>query len=270
MRLYIPFLLVVYIASGCSEYEKTDAKETVAVNMLAPAPILPSAMRNAHMEEVEVKDRKLIKTGRLTFETANPTKTRKEIMLLIAKINGYIAEDQEQKEDDKLSHFLLVRVPASRFDELMNSISKGVEYFDERKIDVEDISEEYFDINSRIKAKKELEKRYLQLIGQAKKVSEMLEIERELGQIRSDIESLEGKINYMSNQVAYSTLSIRFYKNIGGKPEFSRKLTVAFEEGLNIIQFSFLFVITLWPVFILLGFVAMAIWRFRRRKASQS
>jgi DNA-binding FrmR family transcriptional regulator len=131
---------------------------------------------------------------------------------------------------------------------------------------VEDITEEYLDIHSRIRAKKELEKRYLQLIGQAKKVSEMLEIERELGQIRSEIESLEGKINYMSNQVSYSTLSIRFYKNIEGKTEFSRKLTMAFEDGMDTIKSSSLLIISLWPVLILLGLVTAGIRMFRRRK----
>jgi hypothetical protein len=125
MKLYIPFLLLFYFAFGCSDERSREVK-TVAMNTPPPPPLSATAMENVHLEDIEIKNRKLIKTGKLTFETADPEKTRKEIISSVAKINGYIAEDQERKDDEKLSHFLLARVPASRFDELeWNTLMKG-------------------------------------------------------------------------------------------------------------------------------------------------
>ncbi len=56
---------------------------------------------------------------------------------------------------------------------------KALKHFDRKEISAEDVTEEYVDVEARLKAKRLLEKRYLELLNKATKVSEMLEIERE-------------------------------------------------------------------------------------------
>ena len=73
-------------------------------------------------------------------------------------------------------------------------------------IDSQDVTEEYIDITARLKTKKELEARYLELLKKANKVEEIVSIEKEIGNLRSDIESIEGRLRYINNAVAYSTL----------------------------------------------------------------
>ena len=79
------------------------------------------------------------------------------------------------------------------------------------------MTEEFVDLKARLKAKKELEDRYLQLLEQAKNVKEMLEIERELSNIREEIEAKEGRLQYLQNKVTLSTIYINFYKTTQSK-----------------------------------------------------
>ena len=62
------------------------------------------------------------------------------------------------------------------------------------------------------KTKKEVEARYRELLTRATSVEEILKIEEQIGNIRTEIESAEGRLRYLSNQVQYSTLHVTFYE----------------------------------------------------------
>jgi len=118
--------------------------------------------------------------------------TRKQILESVDKYEGYIASDEEYKYKGGISNTIVIRVPAENFDELLADATKGVSKFDSKNITVKDVTEEFLDIQARLKTKKELENRYLELLKKAKSVPEILEVERQLGQLRADIESIEG------------------------------------------------------------------------------
>jgi hypothetical protein len=107
-------------------------------------------------------------------------------------------------------------------------------------------------VASRIKTKKVLEARYLELLKKANKVSEMLEIEGQLSEIREEIEAKEGRLRYLQNKVSMSTLDIEFYKPVAQ----GRKATVSYGgrignaivSGFNGISNFFIGLIENWPV----------------------
>ena len=126
-----------------------------------------SITTETEQQEIDV-ERKLIKKGQVEFETNDISSTRKLILESIEKYKGYISSDQEYKSVGKISNTIIIRVPAKNFDQLLSDATKGVTKFDHKSIEVKDVTEEFLDIQTRLKTKKELENRYLELLKKSK------------------------------------------------------------------------------------------------------
>jgi len=172
---------------------------------------------------------------------------------LVNQNNGYIASDNEYKSSDRISSTISLRVPAEKFDTILSEIAKGVEKFDSKNIRISDVTEQFLDVEALLKTKKALEAKYLEILKKAKTVSEILDVERELGNLRSDIESTEGRLKYLQNQISFSTLNITFYKQIAAsETSFIGKISKAFKKGFENVKDFFLYLINIWPFIIIL------------------
>jgi hypothetical protein len=220
-------------------------------------------------EQFNPSSRKFIKNGQVTFETPDLEKTKKRIEELIKKHQGYISKDSENELDNRINVHLTIRVPAKNFDSLLSDISTGVEKFDYKQVKIKDVTEEFLDVTSRLKNKKELEKRYLEILQKAKNVKEILEVEREIGKLREDIESAEGRLKFLQDQIALSTLEVSFYKEVYYESSFGKKTKEALKDGFSGLKSFFLGLLSVWP-FLIIG-ILMFIWlrrRIKRKKKS--
>jgi len=219
-------------------------------------------------KEEQVTERKLIKEGTLEYSTAK-LEAAKALWLNAAKHwKGYVASETAYKTDDRLSITLTLRVPFAAFDSVLIAGSSGVDYFDRKEIQTKDVTEEFVDTEARVKTKKELEQRYIGLLQKANAVSEMLEIERELGNLRSDIEAIEGRLNVLKNQVAFSTLQVTIYKQDSAPAFLGSRLVQSLSTGWSNLLDFVVGITSLWP-FIFLGagvFIAIKRWRRLRTK----
>jgi hypothetical protein len=114
-----------------------------------------------------------------------------------------------------------------------------------------------------------LENRYNQLLAKATKISDLLEIENKLTEIRSDIESTQGQLNYMSKQVAYSSLDITFYTKATTAENgntFGYKLKSAISGGWTSLQNFVFWLISIWPFVIILSVLSFLYVRWRRKR----
>ena len=227
----------------------------------------PQSKTIPEVETIEVTepktiDRKLIKNGRIGFQTDDLDHTYQNILKIVTQYNAYISSDENHNNYGELRHEIMVRIPSKDFDKFVETIGKGVEKFDYREIITQDITAEYLDVEARIKTKKEMENRYLAILQKARNVTEMLEIERQLGEVRGEIESMEGRLRFLKNQVSFSTLSISFYKNIAYQDDsFWTRLGDSFHNGWDNLLVFIIGIVHLWPFLILIGF---GIWGFRR------
>ncbi|TFF33305.1 DUF4349 domain-containing protein [Mucilaginibacter psychrotolerans] len=220
-------------------------------------------------------EKKIIKTGDIRFETGDVAATRKQILASLKKQGGYVEEDnQTDNGNDNRKEFVLsVKIPAANFDAFLGSVASTATKIDSKNISIKDVSTEFIDTKTRLENKKLLEARYLELLKRATKISEMLEIENKLADIRSDIESTQGQFNYLNKQVAYSSLSITFYTTQPAQVEtsvgFWYKLKESFSDGYTLLQSLFFGVLSLWPYwFVLFGFyLLIKRWRNRRKAA---
>ena len=78
-------------------------------------------------------------------------------------------------------------------------------------------------------------------------VEDILNVERELGKLREEIEATEGRLNYLSNQVSFSTLSVSFYKKVFNETSFFGKIGESFTNGFDNFKSFLLFIVTVWP-----------------------
>ena len=250
-------LLVLSIVIGCSPNPDSTSMEAVDEEVAAPT---------TKQTTPETDERKLIKEGRVEFETGNLTSTRKTVFEAVNKHKGYISSDQEFKSPGRKSNTVIIRVPAANFDNVLKEATQGVESFESKEINVKDVTEEYLDVQARLKTKKELEQRFIELLKEAKNVTEVLEIEKQIGQLRSEIESVEGRLKYLQDRVSFSTLTMIFYESTPNETEFGRKFENGFRNGWDNLIWFFIALINIWP-FILIGLgIIVGIKVYRRNR----
>jgi hypothetical protein len=250
-------LIILLAIFGCAQNSDTANIEMAKEEIAAPT---------TEQKTNETVERKLIKEGRVEFETDNVNTTRKTIFEAVNKYKGYVSSDQEFKSTGRKSNTVIIRVPADKFDNLLSDATIGVEKFDSKEINVKDVTEEFLDIQARLKTKKELELRYIDLLKQAKNVIEILEIEKQIGQLRSDIESIEGRLKYLQDRVSFSTLTMTFYETIPNETEFGQKFKNGFRNGWDNLIWFFVVLTNIWP-FILIGLgLIFGIRLYRKRK----
>ena len=226
-------------------------------------PVVANSEESVAVENIE---QKIIKTGDLRFETNDLGETYSQIITAEKKHQGIIQNDTEGKDYGSVFRRIIIRVPSRNFDLFLKDISKGVAYFDNKEISSQDVTAEYIDIDARLKAKKVLETRYLELLKKANKVTEMLEIEKQLSAIREEIEAKEGQLRYMQSQVSMSTINIEFYKTVanedGATISYGSKIWNAITSGFNAISSFFIGLLSIWPFLIIL---AVTVYFIRKR-----
>ncbi len=208
-------------------------------------------------------DRKIIRSGDLRFEVDDLEAARGNILERVKTSGGYVEGDERGDWGRSRSVTLRVRIPADRFDAFVQEL-QGLGRLESQNINATDVTSEWVDVEARITAKRTVEKRYLELAAQAKNVPEMLEVERELGNVRAEIESMEARMKSLRDQVGMSTLTITCTKQQALVERFSPKFGVAFKEGWNNLLRFAVWLANLWPFVILIG---VSVWWWRRRRA---
>lgn len=247
--ILLPFLL--FFSCVAKKEHEDVAMHVDLMQIPAKSSRIPTQDGNVDIGR-NVSAKKLIKEGFIEFETSDAEKTKAQIMAAAAAANAYVSSDKENNVADKVSYTLIVRIPAAQFDSFLKSATKDVRYFDHKQIDVKDVTVEYLDVETRLKTKKEIELRYWQLLNKASTIKDILSIETELGTIRTEIESAEGQLKLLADQIQYSTLRIEFYKITSTPAVFTYQLSSAFAKGWENLLTMLILAVDVWP-FILIG-----------------
>ncbi len=206
----------------------------------------------------DISERKLTKTGRIRFRTSDMAKTKNTIVQAVTELNGYVSNENASQYGKTMEHTLTLRVPAENFDALLQRIESGAERIDSKNIDVQDVTQEYIDLDARVRTKKELEARYQELLKRANTVEEILQIEAQIGNIRTEIESAEGRLQYLSKQVTHSTLTVTFYEQ-NTHFGFFQKMGNALKNGWNNLLWVVVALTNLWAIFLFIAVIIAAV-----------
>ncbi|UUF15510.1 MULTISPECIES: DUF4349 domain-containing protein [Flavobacterium] len=270
---YIFFLSVIFcVLSGCSKSEVANEEQVASISAIKLAPKKyesGGADKNLDGSSTQI-EQKIIKQASLRFETNDLEETYKQIQTAVKQSQGKVQSDSEGKDYGTLYRNITIRVPSQNFDNLINTISKGVAYFERKEITAEDVTEQYIDLTTRLKNKRKLEERYLQILQKATKISEILEIEKQISIIREEIEAKEGQLKYLESRVSESTVTIEFYKNLPEQEavqlSYGSKVWTAIKSGFFSLSSFFISIISIWPFIIIICVLAYFIRKRIKRK----
>jgi hypothetical protein len=283
---FISIAFAITVISCANESKYAAHQSTKVSDMASAAPAAPPAPESSarqkqklasnkateenetdpSSEKIEVVERKIIKTGEIQFETKDLNLTKNIISKAVANLKGYISEESQNNSDYRKENKLVVRIPAGQFDSLLNVLGTHAGHFDSKSIHTQDVTEEFIDVSARLKTQRALENQYTQVLKQAKNVKEIMEVQGYLADVREKIESAEGRLRYLSNQVGFSTLTIHFYKTIGVAGHsrgFFWQLTHEFGNGWEGFLSLIIGFVSVWPFWLM---VFSGIWFYRRWK----
>lgn len=155
-------------------------------------------------------ERKIIKTGQLNLEVENYKATATQIKDLVKDMQGYIVNENTHiynRERKLLAGNLAVRIPQERFDEAL-ALIEDMGSADGLNADSQDVTEEYVDVESRLKAMRLKEERLLTILDKTGTLGDVLAVENELANTRANLEALEGRLKYLNNRTELSTINI--------------------------------------------------------------
>lgn len=297
-------LLVLVLLTACSTKQSEPAREDqlLAVSELAEAPPAPEAPRapdaptalyegggDKVAEEVvqntpeatELRritaapgtSRKIIYHAAVRVKVDNLLRANARMDSLTRAYGAYVSDAAERREDGQWEHQMTIRVLPSRFSAMLSSLN-GLGTLESKTLGTDDVTAEHADVSARLATKRALEQRYIALLRQAKKVTEMLEIEGKIGEVRADIEATESKLKTLNDQVSYSTISLSYFQIITLKTpdapvlSFGSRLVQAFYDGWSLCTGLLLGLVTAWPLWILGVVIIGCIRVWRRRRAA--
>lgn len=216
--------------------------------------------------EVNAAERMLIRKGFMRISVGDVEKVRLKLKEICKDAEAYVSTENQSNYADRLEYEQVIRVPAADFDALVSKVESLAVRIENKNIETSDVTEEVIDHEARVKTKRELENRYREILKQAKNVSDILSIEAQLNNVRAEIESMEGRLNFLRNQIAFSTLQLTYYQPIGTQYGFASKTVAALGDGWEVFLMFLIGVLHIWP-FLLIG--ALIVFLILRKSRAQ-
>lgn len=264
LRLFI-LVLCATVLVACQQKAEAPRRAAAPASALASFSKQKAAETDKETADIalenvkpDVGKRKIVKEGELIFETHAFNETKTFLSTSVKEVRGYIAEENQERYDDRIETRAVIRVPAENFDRLVETLSSKAEFVDRKNVKVLDVTEEYVDLEARLKNRRDIEKRYRQLLGQAKNVNDILNIEKQIGEVRGQIESAEGKLKYLNDRIVFSTLTVVYYEKIISATGFLSKFTGGLKSGWKNFALFIVVLANIWP-FIALAVVAVVL-----------
>jgi Flp pilus assembly protein TadB len=229
----------------------------------------------------EAIDRKIIRNAELTLEVGAPAEAQRKITSIAESLGGFVvtSESKLQQIGDSKQELLVnlvIRVPATQFGSALDQIRNTGSRVLQEKMTGQDVTEEFIDLEARIKTQKALELQFLEIMKQASKVPDALEVQRQIAEVRTEIEKLEGRKRFLENRASLSTITVNLQSpsaiavNTSG---FGRNIREAIADSVElafaIVLFLIRLVIVMIPILILVilpgWFLARLVFRRTRK-----
>ncbi|PWT78085.1 MAG: hypothetical protein C5B58_15755 [Acidobacteria bacterium] len=187
---------------GASDTEASVAPENAAVaKEPEPSPIeLPAPA---------LANRKLIRNATVELEIASFDDAVQKITAFANEEHGYVATtDSEKQTNGKLRGQVIAKVLPETLDRFLQKV-RGLGELKNQALGTEDVTKAYFDTDARLKNARVMEQRLIDMIKtKTGKVSDLLQVEKELGRVREEIEKMQGELKFWDSQVQFATVTI--------------------------------------------------------------
>ena len=276
--------------SGCSESSHKsegparremmmDAPVTVSVAPLVRAPeneevaddAAPGAAAPLPIPTVVVApSRLLIYHADLRLKVPSLPRASASLDSLVRRNEGFLCAATETRADGEWRQLMTIRVRPARFHALLAALG-SLGTVEEKKLTTDDVTAQHADVAARLATKRAVEKRYVDLLVRARKISEILEIEGKIGEVREEIESTESRLKTLDDEVGYSTISLACYQVLPQPvPEapvvsFASRVVESFYTGWTLLTSLFIGLVAVWPLWLLAPVAWWTLRRWRKR-----
>jgi len=272
----ICLLLMVLSCSPTGE-SYNNMSESIPTDGMEEASILKvqekEAETNVEAEKENITNTlKIIKNANCRIKVDHVEKATLLSKEIVTTFNGYISNEYFTNTNYAKENRLTIRVPKENFDKVLDSICTIADFVDYKNISTKDVTEEYVDIRSRLKTKLEVKQRYETILkSKANTVEDILLTEDNLRILQEEIEASQGRLNYLSNKVSYSTIQFELYETVTPKDEpdvyklnFLERTKNALLFGWNLLEYLVLIFFYIWPL-CLLGVVFLIYFKWMKR-----
>lgn len=211
-------------------------------------------------KEIKTNQLKLLKSARLELKTQSIEHAKDFLDRLLDNKKGYYSNESFDKSPYEASYNLTIRVPADQFSFFLKNVNSGPFKLVSKDVKSRDVSEEYADTEARIISKRAYLKRYQELLGKAKDVTELLVMEEQIRALIEEIEAAESKLKHYDNFIAYSEIHIRLYQTYKvpehvevEEPGFWSQLGDSFASGWHGIERFIIGFFKAWPSLLVFG-----------------
>jgi hypothetical protein len=223
--------------------------------------------------------RRVIHKAEIWLESDAPDAAREQLASMAARAGGFVlsaetSRNQEAAGAEWVEVVVVFRVPALQFDAVLAQVRGLGTRVSNEKVTGQDVTEEYVDVEARLKAQRAVEEQFLAVLKEAKNVHDILEVQQKLGETRTEIERAEGRRRYLEDQTSLSTVTVHLAKHIdaveAGGPGFGRSIRAAGRDVVDvavaIVNGVIRLVGVLIPIGVLVGLPAYGVFRLLRRR----
>lgn len=169
----------------------------------------------------------LIYTAELYLSVFEVQQTQRAVVQIATELHGFLSYQDDQK--------VIIRVPAASFRDALTRV-EAVGDVTHRNIQAMDVSEEFRDLNIRLRNAEAVRDRLEALLAQARNVAEALQVQNELARVTEEIERMKGRLRFLQDRLAFSTITVLFQPrptdNIGEPDRFRLPFPWLDELGL--------------------------------------
>jgi hypothetical protein len=180
-----------------------DTNSEVMAEVTAPEPGASSTVPGP------IANRKLIRNATVDLEIVSFDQAAQKITAFAAEEKGYVATtSSEKQENGKLKGEIVVKVLPENLDRFLQKI-RGLGELKNQTLGTEDITKNYFDTESRLKNARVMEQRLIDMLKKkSDDINDLLQVEKELGRVREEIEKMQGELKFWDSQVQFATVTI--------------------------------------------------------------
>ena len=271
------------LACGKNEATQTNVslmevlpEDEVATKAFSPDSPPKMQMPNSEAKPIDktINLKKIIKSGDMTIEVADIKTAQEKIQNFVKNNKAYIQNERFSNAETQTTLSMEIRIPNQNFDNLINSFSDEIGSISEKNIRVQDVTEEYTDVSIRLKNKLAYLEKYRDLLKRSASTKDLLEIQEKIRGLEEEIESSEGRLRYIDDQVNYSILNLTLTKEkprntITSKIGFGSRLVDSVANGWNIFVNFSLEIVSLWPFLFIIPIIILFWKKWRKRKSKK-
>ncbi|MEP6924693.1 MAG: DUF4349 domain-containing protein [Pyrinomonadaceae bacterium] len=230
-----------------------------------------------------ITERKIIRNANLTLESATTEEVGRKIAQIAEQRGGFVVSSDMQARTNSSGEAngstvnLVVRVPAAQFEQTVAEIRQTSNRVVQEKVSGQDVTEEFIDLEARLKTKRALEAQFLEIMKQSRTVSDALEVQKQLAEVRGEIEKIEGKRKFLESQTSLSTITITLNppaafaaSSNGFFYQVGRAFSNGIDAALNVVLFLITAILALFPLIVLFGVPIWLIFRYLRKRIQRA